>query len=177
MGSYGEEIRWGAEMARQREAEIVAQKRIICEFFNSINYNSVVELKRIKERYPNYDQFRVNIEMINNHINDTTKNLKWSFIQTTKDALNQNLTNLRAQLADANISKLFVDNIYNDYREYGGKLSIYEFLSEFSNCEVIVNTTAQYVSTDDVALAEATLIRNKYLKYKQKYLTLKNKIN
>jgi hypothetical protein len=58
MGSYGEELRWGAEMAAQREAEMAAQKRIICEFFNSLNYNSVVKLKEIKQQYPTYNQFQ-----------------------------------------------------------------------------------------------------------------------
>ena len=174
-------------MAAQREAELVAQKRIICEFLNSINYDIVVKLKTIKQQYPIYNQFRANIEMINGRINDATKDLKWSFKQNTKDVLNQNLTNLRAQLEYVTISKSFVDNTYNDYIIYGGKLSVSEFFSESSYCEVLVHTTAQVVDIDNAkivntntyngTLVEATRIHNKYLKYKQKYLNLKNKIN
>jgi hypothetical protein len=119
-------------------------------------------------------------------------------------ALNQRITNLRTNLENINNFKSFIDNLYPKYKEYvktvmttstwkisQHTLNVDKFFSTLVSCERIVHTTAQVVdipystvihtntnnkeNTNNIP--EATRIRNKYLKYKQKYLSLKNKIN
>jgi hypothetical protein len=196
MGSYGEYSLYGEHMDAQREA----QKKNMCDFFNSIDNNTAVQLKKIKQQYNSYYTFSDrNIIIINDKINKTNEELNsmFTFKQTTKDRLNNELRNLEAQLLDIHNSKALVDSVYNNYKNYHGngsiKLSIAEFFSELSNCEYIVHTTAEVVDDpknvqvvnaevvngkfNNNNMVEATRIRNKYLKYKQKYLNLKNKIN
>ena len=130
------------------------------------------------------------ITNINNNISNITNELNsiLTIRQTTKDRLNQRLTDLGRQLRDVTYYKLVVDSNFNDYHNIDERLSISEFFSALNTCEIIPHARAEVLNTNaraevlntkinDVAVAEATLIRNKYLKYKQKYLSLKNKIN
>ena len=186
--SFGEEANSGTQ---QNETNKRA-KEIVCEFINNINYEIAIKIKAITQGYRTCYELDNKISLINNSIEYDTNELKWSFKQTTKENLNQKLTNSRNKLIDINNSKSLVDNVYNEYIQYiknlnemennswkigQHTLSLFNFFSQVKTCTLIPHTTSQYASIDDVAVAQATRLRNKYLKYKQKYLTLKNKIN
>jgi hypothetical protein len=213
-GSYGEE---SAFRTQQNDINKRA-KEIVCEFFNSLDNDTLKQLKLIKERYSKYVEFDTTIRDITSNIVNYNKTIKtdtaelkssFTFFKDTKEGLtrnistlNQRIINLKTNLTDINNSKLFIDNLYLKYKDYVRNnmnnktwetsqhtLDVYTFFSRLVSCERIVHTTAHVVHTPTVkvvakttsnnveAKTEATLIRNKYLKYKQKYLSLKNKIN
>jgi hypothetical protein len=199
--SYYESRDDGDYLEKRNRADNEAQKKIVCDFLNSIDYSKVVRLKEIKQRYNSYEKISENI--INpkplghaytiddigkkntgplvDSIVDINNKLKsiLTIRQTTKDSLNQQLTSLMAQLNDIINSKSFVDNIYDEYsRIPNARLSVGNFFSLLDDCEVLVPTTAEFINQNNsVETAEARVFKLKYLKYKQKYLNLKNKVN
>ena len=164
--------------AAERERK-EAQKKSICNFVNSLDYKEATLLKTIKQQYNEYSDLNKTITNINNNISNITNELNsiLTIRQTTKDKLNQQLTDLRRQLRDVGYYKLVVDNNFDNYRNINELLSISEFFSDLNSCEIIPHARAEVLNTNGVPVAEAIRIRNKYLKYKQKYLSLKNKIN
>ena len=182
-------------------------KKNVCEFLKSVDADTVNKLKIIKNQYKEYEQLTYTTErdikmkinlleeemvMVRNSINETNKELKKisdskvtaffttestiANLKSDQKSLTDELIRLENQVKRLNEKSIniknansFVDNLFQAYRNYLGintntnKLYISDFYSYLDNCKV--------VNTND------TLIKNKYLKYKQKYLNLKNKLN
>ena len=88
-------------------------------------------------------------------------NIERADLTTKLERLNSNLK----EFNDKYEVYLFVNNLYNTYNHT--KLDKDIFYYYLLDCDVITDTTT--VAGDNM--------KNKYLKYKQKYLSLKNKIN
>ena len=188
MGSYGEELRYGAQMAAQRASQEEARreaaqresvkkeehKKKICALLNSHEYYAR-HLNPIKERYTNYEQLSYASMMKAKALVDETQEKLDSIITAVADTFNSSRKDrLKKQLNDLNdkylhiyTTEVFVNGVYSTYISNMGineeEFPVSEFFSYLLTCEV--------VNTND------TLIKNKYLKYKQKYLNLKNKLN
>jgi len=182
--------------AAQREArEREAQKKSVCDFFNSLDVvyfgRRLKETKQLFTKYEQFDEQAIFATM--KDLKETEKELG-SFL-TFRDETIQRLNSKRDLLSDK-VSKMysantFVEDLYKTYArskgitftndEIGDKklvaskkvFPVSDFFSYLNNCELVntkvVNT--KVVNTKDIEF------KNKYLKYKQKYLSLKNKIN
>jgi hypothetical protein len=188
--SNGEEIGWG-QQELNREQII---KPIICNFINGIDPTRFEELKKITQEYKSYDKFDSKIKLLRDSIAHIMKELNTkilsliprTFKQSTKDTLNQQLTSLNAELNAVIYSKSFVDNIHQEYLRFpGANVNVFEFFLRAGLCRKTINATAvvipidktDNVPTDNVSTLKASKLAQKYLKYKQKYLSLKNKVN
>jgi DNA repair exonuclease SbcCD ATPase subunit len=126
---------------------------------NSINeINSELE-KISNSKFTAFITSKSTIANLNSDLKSLTNEL--NTLDSRVKRLNEKLINIKD-------SKAFVDDLHQAYLgKNSSRLSTSDFFSYLDNCQVIV----QDANTNN------TLIKNKYLKYKQKYLNLKNKIN
>ena len=179
-----------AKKERAREAE----KKDICDFVKRLDADTVNKLNEIKQKNYSHnelksssskrDEMQYEILLKQKDIKDINEKISYFFISSDtkkelnnkRDGLTATLTSLTSNLEKfKNICKVnvFVDKLrinYNNYK-YNNNLDESSFYSYLLDCDVITYaTTTNYVE-------ENNRMKNKYLKYKQKYLSLKNKIN
>jgi len=169
--------------------------------YKEYELNSNTAFAKIKDRLDKKSMIENDIKDIKEKLNSRISTFFIS--ENTIKELKKTLEDLTSKLEPLNSdlekyqtiydTMKFVEQLrlkyYNEKNTHPNNgLDTIDFFSYLVNCETIVHTTAEYATTDavvvdtntntnDVALAEATRIHNKYLKYKQKYLNLKNKIN
>ena len=179
------------------------QKKKICDFINIIDPIKLKQLKLIKLHYSGYSNFdddeitllRNKIADIHDELNTTFNFIPITFSLSTKKKLNQQLTSLNAKLEEVIYCKSFVDKIHQEFKlshdKYLSVGNFFRMLDDLDKCRPI-NATAEVINTNATAVViptdktnkidsestlEATKLAQKYFKYKQKYLNLKNKVN
>jgi hypothetical protein len=194
-----------AQMLAEKEAQLIAdkkaQKKSVCDFFNSLDDYYVRRLKETKKLFTNYEQFDEKTIFDTMDLKKKTeKELKSIFTirEDTKKRLNSEVELLIDKASNTYSANTFVEDLYKTYarhmgintredeniKDYKKIFPISEFFSYLVNCEKVVDTNNVVLNvTTGVAkgvsngVAEDSRMKNKYLKYKQKYLSLKNKIN